>query len=166
MRFYLHKYYLGMHPYYQMMKYKETYKFGDKDQHPHAIMEKKDEHRDGFFKLRKEMLQRSQSIVFRVIMQVRFDGHILKNDNIFPNDYSGNHIVIFENQLKSPPTMALIDHNLSEFLNLNRINFRNWKIVDVDNYMRGNPFFSKMVQEKEWNAHFEKKVGKKASLSV
>lgn len=40
-----------------------------------------------------------------------------------------------------PPMLALEDHTHREFLMASRLNFANWKLVDVDNYMRGNvPF--------------------------
>ena len=110
------------------------------------------------------MLERSQSLVLRVIVQTSFDGQILKSisgpESLYHHEYTGNHIVIFEAQLKSPPTMALIDHSLNEYINLHRINFRDWRIVDIDNFMKGNSFFGKIVKEGDWAADFEQKMGK------
>jgi len=31
-----------------------------------------------------------------------------------------------------------------------RINFKNWRIVDIDNFMEGNPYFSKIKEESVW----------------
>lgn len=55
--------------------------------------------------------------------------------------------------------MALIDHSFKDFLNLHRLNFKNWKIVDVDHFMKGNPFFKKHVKDSEWKADFDNKMG-------
>ena len=43
-----------------------------------------------------------------------------------------------------------------------RMNFRNWKIVDVDNWMNGNHFFSEMKEEDVWKN--EVKVADYANL--
>lgn len=32
-----------------------------------------------------------------------------------------------------------------------RINLKDWRIADIDNYMNGNPFFSDFMDESEWN---------------
>jgi hypothetical protein len=37
----------------------------------------------------------------------------------------------------------MIDHSLSEYMMAHRINFRNWRLVDFDNYMKGNSYFAK-----------------------
>lgn len=67
-----------------------------------------------------------------------------KDDKIelYNQDYTGNHIAIFECELKQPPQMMLIDHSIGQFIDYYRMNFRNWKIVDIDNWMGGNPFFA------------------------
>lgn len=33
---------------------------------------------------------------------------------------------------------------------MRRLNFGNWRIVDIDHYMRGNSFFSRQMKELEW----------------
>jgi len=62
-------------------------------------------------------------------------------DSEYPN--SGNHIAVFECQLKLPPLMMLSDHTHKDFLWATRLNFTGWKLVDIDNYMKGNPHFTK-----------------------
>ena len=42
-----------------------------------------------------------------------------------------------------------------------RINFRNWRLFDVDNYMGGNPFFSDVLQQADWENKLEDKMGSK-----
>jgi len=70
---------------------------------------------------------------------------------VYGEEYSGNHIAIFECELKVPPQLALIDHTAQEFINSYRLNFKNWKIVDVDNFMQGNLFFPKIEEEAIWD---------------
>ena len=35
----------------------------------------------------------------------------------------------------------------------------NWRIVDVDHFVKGNTFFNKMVSELDWHKDFESKLG-------
>lgn len=62
---------------------------------------------------------------------------------------------MFECQLKSPPIMSLIDHSLEQYICQHRFNFKNWKLVDLDNYMRGNPLFSDFLTEDQWQDRFK-----------
>ena len=60
----------------------------------------------------------------------------------YPNE--GNHIAIFECQLKMPPVLSLSDTSHQEFLFASRLNFSKWKLVDLDNYMKGNKPFTEI----------------------
>lgn len=80
----------------------------------------------------------------------RFEGK--DKSLLYSDDYTGNHIAIFECELKAPPQIAMIDHTYTQFLDSYRMNFRNWKIVDVDNWMEGNHFFSELQEEKVWES--------------
>ena len=71
---------------------------------------------------------------------------------LYGKEYSGNHIAIFECELKAPPQMALIDHGNQDLTDSYRINFRDWKIVDIDNWMEGNPYFNEIKEEKVWDS--------------
>jgi hypothetical protein len=66
---------------------------------------------------------------------------------LYNKDYSGNHIAIFECELKAPPQLALVDHTYNQYIDAYRMNFKNWKIVDIDNFMEGNHFFSELTEE-------------------
>ena len=90
------------------------------------------------------MLERSLSMVLRVTMLAKDLGKLeAKGSNLYDHEYTGNHIVIFECELKTPPSLAMIDNTYKEFLNYQRLSFSKWRIVDVDHYMHGNSFFSK-----------------------
>ena len=79
---------------------------------------------------------------------------------VYGDRYSGNHVAIFECQLKAPPPLALIDHNEEEFFSAYRINFRNWRIVDIDNFMGGNSFFDEKLAPSVFDARMDKYFGK------
>lgn len=70
-------------------------------------------------------------------------------------DYTGNHIAVFECALKTPPALSLIDHSQKEYILAHRLNFANWRLVDLDNYMHGNPYFSSYTTEQEWQKNFD-----------
>ena len=64
--------------------------------------------------------------------------------------YSGNHLAIFECELKSPPQLSFVDETEDSILNAYRMNFKNWKIVDIDNFMGGNSYFSQIEEGAVW----------------
>ena len=80
-------------------------------------------------------------------------------ERMYGPNYSGNHVAIFECELKAPPQLSLIDHTYNMYIDAYRFNFKNWKLVDVDNYMDGNHFFSQIEEEKLWNEKVEKTLG-------
>lgn len=80
-------------------------------------------------------------------------------ESLFDPAYSGNHIVIFECQLKTPSQMNLIDNGNIDYFKMQKLSMANWRIVDVDHFMRGNSFFNKHVSELDWHKDVESKVG-------
>ena len=80
-------------------------------------------------------------------------------ESLFDPAYSGNHIVIFECQLKTPSQMNLIDTGDLDFFKLQKLSMANWRIVDVDHFMRGNSFFNKHMTELDWHKDVESKIG-------
>ena len=74
-----------------------------------------------YFRQRKQMLERSLSLVLRSTFLVRNFGKldsISGPESLYDPAYSGNHIVTFECQLKTPSSMAMIDHDFLEFFKL------------------------------------------------
>ena len=76
----------------------------------------------------------------------------LNADN-YPNE--GNHIAIFECQLKQPPMFSINELSHREFLLANKINFVNWRLVDFDNYMLGNKHFTESETENPQGKYME-----------
>lgn len=125
-------------------------------------MADQDKYRDLLFKQRKDMLSRSLSLVFRSTFLVRDFGKLESMsgpESLFDPAYSGNHIVILECQLKTPSQMNLIDANEADFFKMHKLSMANWRIVDVDHFMRGNSFFSKHLSELEWHNDVETRIG-------
>lgn len=118
--------------------------------------------RDIQFRQKKYMLERSMAMILRITMQLKNLG-TLEGTGPSPltdPQYTGNHVAIFECELKTPPSLAMSDNSILEFINLHRINFKNWKLVDVDHFMKGNSFFSKIKSEEEWFRDFSGVFGK------
>jgi hypothetical protein len=103
--------------------------------------------RDVTFKLRKQMNDLTMRMLLRVTINFKDIGKFTGRDALYGDEYTGNHIAIFECELKAPPQMALVDHTYNQYIDAYRVNFRNWKIVDIDNYMEGNHFFSELKEE-------------------
>ena len=105
--------------------------------------------------MRSEIRSKQFRYLLRVTLQIR-DGSIGKIDysvdserkerGLLADEYpnAGNHIAIFECQLKQPPLLALENHTPKEFLWASRLNFKHWKLVDLDNYMGGNKHFTQI----------------------
>jgi len=68
----------------------------------------------------------------------------------YDNEYTGNHIAIFEATLRNPPAFAMVDHTYEEYVNHHRLNFKNFRLVDFDNYMKGNAHYSEFVTSDTW----------------
>lgn len=56
--------------------------------------------------------------------------------------------------------LALIDHDDDAFFNAYRLNFKKWRIVDIDNFMDGNGFFDEIQEESLWEGRVDEKLGK------
>lgn len=127
LRFYLHKYFLGFHPYYMEIKNEDYFKKERDSEIPLDkepmidVMKSQDEFRDIYFRQRKQIMDRSLSVVMRSTFLVRDFGTleaITGPESLFDPSYSGNHIVLFECQLKTPPSMALIDNDDIEYFKM------------------------------------------------
>ena len=100
--------------------------------------------------MRKEMFEKGLKMHLRTMICLRDIGLFDGEGRLYGDNYSGIHIVVFETELKAPSTMSLIDDTDEEFMNLYRINLNKAKIVDVDNFMRGNSYFTKIEEEAVW----------------
>jgi hypothetical protein len=65
-----------------------------------------------------------------------------------------------------PPQLTLIDHTEREYILAHRLNFANWKLVDLDNYMKGNPYFQNFISENDWNKKSEEWLGPTDQMMV
>ena len=81
-------------------------------------------------------------------------------------EYTGNHIAVFECALKTPPSLQMIDHTHRDYVVGPRMNFKNWKLVDIDNWMKGNPYFDKFMTQEGFKAQLNRVIGSKDRLNV
>jgi hypothetical protein len=106
----MHKYFVGYQAYYLHLKNEEFLKErGTKlnsDIEPLEYYNIMDDYRDIANKFKREMINKTLSMVLRVTLQVKNESKTLKSvsgpESLFDPAYTGNHIVIFENQLSSP----------------------------------------------------------------
>lgn len=100
--------------------------------------------RDITAELRKEMNDLTMRMFLRTTVCFKNIGLFTGKDKakMYGDNYSGNHVAIFECELKAPPQLSLIDHTYVDYFEAYRFNFKNWKLVDVDNFMDGNHYFS------------------------
>ena len=70
--------------------------------------------RDITYQLRKEMNDLGSRMFLRTTMCFMNVGLFGGKDatKMYGNEYTGNHIAIFECELKAPPQLSFIDHNI------------------------------------------------------
>lgn len=94
---------------------------------------------------------RDNKLVLRVYYQISdssrlmlLDGKskdLLAPENTNVTNKTQKHFLVFENELKSPSNLALLNKSFESWLASHEIDMRNWKLVDADNFMKGNSFF-------------------------
>ena len=108
-------------------------------------------------KMKKEMIELNMRMLLRVVIIFKnigiFEG--VDKSQLYGKDYTGNHIAIFECEMKTPPLLSKIDHDDTDFMNAYRINFLHWKLTDIDNFMGGNPYFREYEDPKVWESKFD-----------
>lgn len=104
------------------------------------------------------MTDNSFRMVLRVTMMLT-DEALGKLDCEFDPEYTGNHIAVFECALKTPPSLSLIDHTHRDYVVSHRLNFKNWKLVDIDNWMKGNPYFDKFMTAESFKQQLHRVIG-------
>lgn len=127
--------------------------------YPEEYLEKVEQEtkmRDITYKLRKEMNEIQMRMFLRTTVCFKNLSITSEAEKLHGPKFSGNHIAIFECELKAPPQLALIDHSYDMYIDAYRMNFKNWKIVDVDNFMEGNHFFSELKEEAVWTEETKK----------
>ena len=165
-RQYLHKFDLGMQDFYYMNRYfDEIVKLNDEEwcQNNNAEAYKLNRVvKEGWLQMRNEMLAKQFRYLFRVTLQFKSESlgtfkwptqQEREKRGLNADDYpnAGNHIAIFECQLKQPPMFSLNEMSHHEYFMSSRINFKNWRLVDFDNYMQGNSHFSAQKDEVDQN---------------
>ena len=110
------------------------------------------------YKFKYIMDERNRSIVLRMYGVVKNPGRFSRKSgsSLYSSDYTGNHIVIFENQLKEPPVISLTNPNPDKWIMNHKIDHSLWRVTDIDNYMKGNPFFNQIMDNAEFKKFLER----------
>jgi hypothetical protein len=142
-RYYLHKFYIGE---------------ANKPPKTPLISSSKYESEDFNNYLSFSIKERNRKIVLRVYMFLKhpYQLEMIKNESVnlieYPNNYTYNHLAIFENQLEAPHHTYLIYNNFESWLLKHKLNPEGWRLADVDNFMKGNPFF---IKKSSFQQNFE-----------
>jgi hypothetical protein len=134
-RYYMHKYLIGENTKFNTQKDALTTSFDNNSQDFHNS-------KDFFVK------ERNRKIVLRVYLFVKHPQKVKvmnNNSNLieYAPSYTYNHLAVFENELIAPNQSFLINNNFESWMSKQKLDDKNWKLVDVDNFMKGNPFFLK-----------------------
>jgi hypothetical protein len=118
LRQYLHKFFMGDHLYYL---------------YPLMASADSAQIRDKFMEMKKERAIAKDMLILRMVV-------------LFQLEQGTFHMALFENLLKA----TSLSHNslggsFSQWVNTHKIVPSDWKISDIDNYMGGNPYFSKVI---------------------
>ena len=146
---------MGYERYYYHKRIGDKLPKDNKIEDPILFTERERNMRDEIFKLKKEMGMKDLGLIFRVSVQIT-DGALGKlqakgTTGKTTTGYTGNHIAIFEAELKHPPLLSIMDHDIESYLLASRLKFQNWRLVDIDNFMKGNPPYSEFVTQVDWN---------------
>jgi hypothetical protein len=128
-RYFMHKYFTGYATRYLSGKDFMTSMVDiDQDRSPHNIA--------------AEMKEANMKFILRVTLFIKHP-YKLKIGNAldYPTNYTYSHLAVFENELISPHPSFIMEHDFEQWLTRHEIDDSNWKLVDADNFMKGNSFF-------------------------
>jgi hypothetical protein len=59
----------------------------------------------------------------------------------YDSDYNYNHVCVFETLMQEPPAFQSFSKTETYTEWISKHNFTTWKMIDMDNWMKGNPYF-------------------------
>ena len=146
LKYYMHKYFKGINDYNLEDSY--IFSFNDDTLLGHLNGEKVNLIRT-----------RDNKLVLRVYYQISDASRLIlldsKNKDLLNSEINVNnkdsnkmqkHFLVFENELKGLSNLALLNKDFESWLASHEIDMSNWKLVDADNFMKGNSFFYNKTQ--------------------
>ncbi len=102
--------------------------------------------------LRHQRVKQDMQIILKTIVEV-VDSNRLQ---VYPAgstagkirrgpEFTGRHVLVFENLLKAPPAQAAMTVPYVDWISDHKLPKDNWVLVDIDNYLNGNPYFVGMA---------------------
>jgi len=100
---------------------------------------------------RYEMVKNDSTFILKLIAQVHDNYKIQvlpKNSNNikdgliqYPQNYTGIHTLVFENEMKNPKIGEAVDLSHYDWIEAHKAKKNKWILVDIDNYLNGNSYF-------------------------
>jgi hypothetical protein len=108
---------------------------------------------EAYGELSYNIKEANRKIILRISIFIKSNDtlNILKDgkETLDYEGYSGKHLAVFENELIPPHHSYFIEHSFDEWLGKHTLNHNNWKLVDIDNFMKGNTYFKDTQSFKE-----------------
>jgi hypothetical protein len=75
---------------------------------------------------------------YKLFIYDRFGKKVIDYDN---NIYNYNHVCVFETLMQTPPAFNSFSKTETYTEWISKHTFTTWKMIDMDNWMKGNPYF-------------------------
>jgi hypothetical protein len=93
--------------------------------------------------------QEFKNVIFRSYIMFKTGYKFFQYDRFgkklyeYSKDYNYNHVCIFETQMLPPTQFKSFSKTETYTEWLSKHTFSTWKMIDMDNWMKGNPYFIK-----------------------
>lgn len=90
-----------------------------------------------------------KNVIFRAYVMFKTGYKLFTYDRFgkkvyeYNKDYNYNHVCIFETKMLPPPEFKSFSKTETYAEWLSKHTFSTWKMIDIDNWMKGNPYFLK-----------------------
>ena len=129
--------------YYMHKSFKGSNEFTDEDPYLFSFNKNETSLNEKFSLIKKRDLK----IILRMYYKISDSSKILYSKKDEPINFDFNdikdlkHLLVLENELIAPNNLFLLNHSFEDWIANHTIEMNNWKLVDVDNFMKGNSYF-------------------------
>jgi len=115
---------------------------------------------DQINEFRGQMYQNELKLVLKIIVQVedsyRLQVYNKNNEALikYGSEYTGVHTFVFENLIEEGMRSSVAYLPFMNWISSYRARREKWKLVDIDNYLNGNDYFSGCVSQTEFKKYF------------
>jgi hypothetical protein len=96
----------------------------------------------------EKLQQEFKNVIFRAYCMFRTGYKLFVYDRFgkpvfeYDNSYNFNHVCVFETLMQPPPVFKSFSKTEIYTEWISKHTFSTWKMVDMDNWMKGNPYFN------------------------